>query len=208
MVLNLPRELHEVLPAARKAPYAVFTLGVVITLMATGWVPNAQAALIGSLLMGLFRCIKLDQAYRPIQWKGLIMIVGMLPYAVALERTGGVDLAARGLVGGAGPSAVLTLLFMVIVVLGPFIVNTASAVLLIPIALAVAEELQASPYPFAMIVALGASSAFMTPISPINTLVMTAENYGLGDFIRVGLPLTLVVMVMSVLLVPWLLPLH
>ena len=82
VVLNLPREFDEVLPAARKAPYAVFTLAVVVTLMATGWVPNVQAALIGCLLMGLFRCINLDQAYRSIQWKGLIMIVGMLPFAL------------------------------------------------------------------------------------------------------------------------------
>jgi di/tricarboxylate transporter len=211
VVLNLPREYDEVLPAARKAPYAVFTLGVVVTLMATGWVPNVQAALIGCLLMGLFGCINLEQAYRSIQWKGLIMIVGMLPFALALDRTGGVDLAANAvvaLVGEAGPYAILALLYLVTVVLGLFIVNTANAVLLIPIALAVAEELQASPYPFAMIVALGASSAFMTPISPINTLVTTAGNYGFADFIRVGLPLTLIVMVVSVLLVPWLLPLH
>jgi di/tricarboxylate transporter len=211
VVLNLPREYDELLPAARKAPYAVFTLAVVVTLMATGWVPNVQAALIGCLLMGLFRCINLDQAYRSIQWKGLIMIVGMLPFALALDRTGGVDLAANAvvaLVGEAGPYAILALLYLVTVVLGLFIVNTANAVLLIPIALAVAEELQASPYPFAMIIALGASSAFMTPISPINTLVTTAGNYGFADFMRVGLPLTLIVMVVSVLLVPWLLPLY
>ena len=99
VVLNLPKEYDEVLPAARKAPYAVFTLGVVIVLMATGLVPNVQAALIGCLLMGLFRCISLEQAYRSIQWKGLIMIVGMLPFALALDRTGGVDLAAQALVG-------------------------------------------------------------------------------------------------------------
>jgi di/tricarboxylate transporter len=211
VVLNLPREYDEVLPAARRAPYAVLTLGVVITLMATGLVPNVQAALIGCLLMGLFRCINLDQAYRAIQWKSLIMIVGMLPFALALDRTGGVDLAARALVallGEAGPYAILALLYMVTVVLGLFIVNTANAVLLIPVALAVAEELQASPYPFAMIIALAASSAFMTPISPINTLVTTAGNYGFADFIRVGLPLTLIVLVVSVLLVPWLLPLY
>jgi di/tricarboxylate transporter len=89
-----------------------------------------------------------------------------------------------------------------------FIVNTANAVLLIPLALAIAEELQASPYPFAMIVALGASAAFMTPVSPVNTLVTTAGNYRLADFIRVGLPLTLIVGAISVAMVPWLLPLY
>ncbi len=211
VVLNLPREFDEFLPAAKKAPYAVFTLGVVVTLMATGVVPNVQAALIGCLLMGLFRCIDLDKAYRSIQWKGLIMIVGMMPFALALDRTGGVDLAADGLVrlvGGAGPYAVMALLFAITVLLGLFIVNTANAVLMIPVALAVAEALEASPYPFAMIIALAASSAFMTPISPVNTLVTTPGGYGFADFIRIGLPLTLMVMAVSVLLVPWLLPLY
>lgn len=125
----------ELLPAARKAPYAVFTLGVVVTLMATGVVPNVQAALIGCLLMGLVRCINPEQAYRSIQWMGLIMIVGMLPFALALDRTGGVDLAAHAVVttvGGAGSYAILALLYLVTVVLGLFIVNTANAVLLVP----------------------------------------------------------------------------
>ncbi len=211
VVLNLPREFDEYLPAARKAPYALFTLGLVIFLMATGIVPNVQAALIGCLLMGLFRCIDLDKAYRSIQWKSLIMIVGMMPLALALERTGGVELAANGLVrvvGNAGPYAILALLFAITVILGLFIVNTANAVLMIPVALAVASALKASPYPFAMIIALASSSAFMTPISPINTLVATAGNYRFIDFIRVGFPFTVIVGVASVLLVPWLLPLY
>jgi di/tricarboxylate transporter len=211
VVLNLPKEYDEYLPAAKRAPYAVFTLIVVITLMATEVIPNVQAALIGCLLMGLFRCIDLDGAYRAIQMKSLIMIVGMMPFALALDRTGGVDMAADALVaavGGAGPYTILAVLFAITVLLGLFIVNTANAVLLIPLALAVAEELQASPYPFAMIVALGASSAFMTPISPVNTLVTTAGNYRLMDFVRMGLPLTLLVMIVGVLLVPWLLPLY
>lgn len=211
IVLNLPKEFDEFLPAAKRAPYAVFTLVVVVALMATGIIPNVQAALIGCLMMGLFKCIDLDKAYRAIQWKGLIMIVGMMPFALALDRTGGVDMAAAalvGLVGEAGPHAVMALLFAVTVVLGLFIVNTANAILMIPIALAIAEALGASPYPFAMIIALAASSAFMTPISPINTLVTTAGNYSFADFIRIGLPLTLLVMIVSVLLVPWLLPLY
>jgi di/tricarboxylate transporter len=211
IVLNLPKEFDEYLPAAKRAPYAILTLVIVVTLMATGLVPNVQAALIGCLLMGLFRCIDLDKAYRAIQLRSLVMIVGMMPFALALDRTGGVDMAANALVGwigGAGPYVVLGVLFAITVLLGLFIVNTANAVLMIPVALAVAEALGASPYPFAMIIALAASSAFMTPISPINTLVATAGNYTFADFIRIGLPLTLLVMIMSVLLVPWLLPLY
>src|SRR5262249_11235319 len=91
---------------------------------------------------------------------------------------------------------------------GLFISNTATAVLMAPVALAVAKDLHASPFPFAMIVALAASTAFMTPVSsPVNTLVVTPGNYTFGDFVRVGTPFSLVVMLVCVLMVPWLLPL-
>jgi di/tricarboxylate transporter len=136
----------------------------------------------------------------------------MLPFSIALRHTGGVDLAADGLlglVGEASPRLVLATLFIVVALLGLFISNTATAVLMAPVALAVAAELGASPYPFAMIVALAASTAFMTPVSsPVNTLVVVPGNYVFGDFMRVGLPFSLVVLVVSVLLVPLLLPLN
>ena len=134
----------------------------------------------------------------------------MLPFALALDRAGGVDIAAALLVqavGDAGPYAILGLLFAITTLLGLFVGNTATAVLVIPIALEVAQDLQASPFPFAMIVALAASTAFMSPISPINTMVATAGNYSFGDFVRVGLPLTLIVLVLSVVLVPLVFPL-
>jgi di/tricarboxylate transporter len=210
VVLSMPNELDEALPAASKAPHALATLALVVGLMVSGLVPNVQAALLGCLLMGLFGCVDLNSAYRSISWKSLILIVGMMPFSVALQRTGGVDLAADGmvaLVGGAGPRLVLAMLFVITALLGLFISNTATAVLMAPVALAIAGDLQASPYPFAMIVALAASTAFMTPISsPVNTLVVGPGNYAFGDFVRVGAPFALVVLIVSVLLVPWLLP--
>ncbi len=211
IVLNLPKEFDEVLPRAHKAPQALLILILTVTLMATGLLPNVHAALLGAFLMGAFGCIKIDQAYRAIQWRSLIMIVGMMPFALALERTGGVDLAAEGLVqllGAADPRIILAALFTLTVISSLFIVNTANAVLLIPIALAVAKHLGASPYPFAMIVALGASITFMTPISPINIMVQNKGNYSFADFIRLGFPLTLIVGTLSVFLVTWLLPLY
>ncbi len=210
VVLNLPREFDEIMPAGSKAPFAIFTLVAVVVMMATGIVPNVHAALIGCLMMGLFKCINLEQAYRSIQMKSLIMIVGMLPFAIALERTGGVDLAAQALIGltaNTGIYSMLALLFFITVLLGIFVSGTANAVLMIPVALAVAGELQASPYPFAMIVALACSSSFMTPIAPVNSLVATAGNYSFADFLRIGLPLTLIVMIISILMVPWVFPL-
>jgi len=89
-----------------------------------------------------------------------------------------------------------------------FISNTATAVLMAPVALTVADELSASPYPFAMIVALAASTAFMTPVSsPVNTLVVTPGNYTFGDFVRIGVPFSIIVLIVSVTLVPIILPL-
>ena len=211
VVFNLPVELEEVLPVAGKAPQAVFCLLLAVGLMISGVVPNVQAALIGCLLMGALGCINLNSAYRSIDWKTLVLIVGMLPFSIALERTGGVELAVDGLmalVGGAGSYAVLATLFAITAILGMFISNTATAVLMAPVAISIAEELHVSPYPFAMIVALAASTAFMTPVSsPVNTLVVTPGNYTFGDFVRVGVPFSLIVLVVSVILVPWLLPL-
>lgn len=211
LVLSLPAEVDEVAPTARKAPYALLSLGVMIALMVSGLVPNVLAALIGCLLMGAFRCIDLDSAYRAIHWPTLVLIVGMLPFATALQRTGGIDLAVQGLVallGNAGPYAMLASLFAVTALIGLFISNTATAVLMGPVAIATAQQLGASPLPFALIVALAASAAFMTPISsPVNTLVVGPGHYRFGDFVKIGVPFTLLVMLVSVLLVPWLFPL-
>jgi di/tricarboxylate transporter len=209
--LSLPAEHDDVLPVAGKALQAVSCLGLVVALMITGLLPNVQAALIGCLLMGALGVVNLESAYRSIDWKTIVLIVGMLPFSTALQRTGGVELASDALMalaGGLGPQAILATLFVLTALLGMFISNTATAVLMAPIALAVADELQASPYPFAMIVALAASTAFMTPVSsPVNTLVVTPGGYRFGDFVRIGVPFSLIVLVVSVFMVPWLLPL-
>jgi di/tricarboxylate transporter len=212
LVLRLPAEVEKVAPTWRQAPYALFCLLVVIVLMITGIVPNVVAALVGCLLMGLFRCIDLESAYKAIHWPILILIVGMMPFALALQKTGGIDLAVEGLLrifGEREPVLLLAVLFGLTAMIGLFISNTATAVLMIPIALSVAHHLHASPYPFAMIVALSASAAFMTPISsPVNMLVVVPGQYRFSDFVKVGVPFTLLVMLISVFLVPWLLPLH
>jgi len=185
-------------------------LGLVVVLMATGIVPNVQAALIGCLLMGLFACVDFNSAYGSISWKTIVLIVGMLPFSLALQRTGGVDLAADAvvhLVGEASPRIVLATLFVITAMLGLFISNTATAVLMAPVALAIAKDLGMSPYPFAMIIALAASTAFMTPISsPVNTLVVGPGQYSFGDFVKVGVPFSIVVAIVCVFMVPILLP--
>jgi di/tricarboxylate transporter len=210
VLLNLPAEFDEILPAPGRAPQAVLALAITVGMMVSGILPNVQAALIGCLLMGLFRCVDTSSAFRAISWKTLVLIVGMLPFSIALQRTGGVEMAAYGLLSVAGdfsPRLLLAILFAVTALLGLFISNTATAVLMAPVALAVAADLGLSPYPFAMTVVMAASAAFMTPVSsPVNTLVVAPGNYSFGDFMKVGIPLTILAMLVTVLLVPWLLP--
>ena len=212
LILNLPVERAQVLPVSGKMIPALLCVVLMVGLMVSGIVPNVLAALISCLLMGVFGCIDMDSAYRSIHLKSLILIVGMLPFSIALQKTGGVDLAADGLMAltsGGSARVMLGCLFAITSILGLFISNTATAVLMAPVAIAIGKDLHASPYPFAMTVALAASTAFMTPISsPVNTLVVGPGNYTFGDFVRVGVPFSVVVMIVSVLLVPWLLPLH
>jgi len=209
-IINLPAEIDERLPAPGRALQALICLAIVVVLMVGGIVPNVQAALIGCLLMGLLGCVDFASAYRSVDWKTIVLIVGMLPFSIALERTGGVDLAADGLkylTEGADIRFVLATLFVITALLGMFISNTATAILMAPVALAVAHDLNVSPYPFAMIVALAASTAFMTPVSsPVNTLVVAPGRYTFGDFVRIGVPFSIVVLIVCVILVPWLLP--
>jgi di/tricarboxylate transporter len=208
IVLNLPAEVDEVAPAITQAPHALFCLALMVAMMLTDEIPNPIAALIACLLMGKFRCIDMESAYKSIHWPSIILIVGMMPFAQALQKTGGVDLIVRGLMdvaGDAGPRVMLVCLFALCATIGLFISNTATAVLMAPIAIAAAREMGVSPYPFAMIIAIAASAAFMTPVSsPVNTLVLGPGNYKFGDFVRIGVPFTLLVMLVSVIIVPWL----
>jgi di/tricarboxylate transporter len=212
LVLTLPAEIDEAAPAARQAPFALLSLGITVGLMIGGIVPNVVAALIGCLLMGAFRCIDMDSAYRAIHWQSLILIVGMLPFALALQKTGGIDLivaALLDLTGQGSPRLVLAALFVLTAVVGLFISNTATAVLMAPIGIGLAHQLGVSPYPFAMTVALASSAAFMTPVSsPVNTLVMGPGNYRFMDFVRIGVPFTVLVLIVSVGLLPFLFPFH
>jgi len=211
LLLSVPSEIDEMAPAARKAPYALGILAFMVMLMVTNAVPHVLAAFISCLLMGAFGCITLNSAYRAIHWPTLLLIVGMLPFALALQQTGGIELAAHALLdtfGEANPRVLLATLFLLTAITGLFISNTATAILMAPVAIATALALEVSPYPFAMIVALAASSAFMTPVSsPVNTLVMEPGRYRFTDFLRVGVPFTLLVMLVSVVLVPLLFPL-
>ncbi|WP_333494423.1 SLC13 family permease [Kluyvera sp. CHPC 1.251] len=210
VVLNLPVEVSDASPAHSQAPHAIFCLVLMVALMLTDEIPNPIAAIIACLLMGKFRCIDAQSAYKSIHWPSIILIVGMMPFALALQKTGGVDLVVKGLMdigGGQGPYLMLGCLFVMCAAIGLFISNTATAVLMAPIALATAKSMGVSPYPFAMIVAMAASAAFMTPVSsPVNTLVLGPGKYSFSDFVKIGVPFTVLVMIVCVALVPILFP--
>ncbi len=210
VVLNMPVEVDDASPAHSQAPHAIFCLVLMVALMLTDEIPNPIAAIIACLLMGKFRCINAESAYKAIHWPSIILIVGMIPFALALQKTGGVDLVVKGLMdvaGGEGPYLMLGCLFVMCAAIGLFISNTATAVLMAPIALAAAKSMGVSPYPFAMVVAMAASAAFMTPVSsPVNTLVLGPGKYSFSDFVKIGVPFTILVMVVCVLLIPVLFP--
>ncbi|HBS7340275.1 TPA: SLC13 family permease [Klebsiella pneumoniae] len=210
VVLNMPVEVDDASPAHSQAPHAIFCLVLMVALMLTDEIPNPIAAIIACLLMGKFRCINAESAYKAIHWPSIILIVGMMPFALALQKTGGVDLVVKGLMdvaGGEGPYLILGCLFVMCAAIGLFISNTATAVLMAPIALAAAKSMGVSPYPFAMVVSMAASAAFMTPVSsPVNTLVLGPGKYSFSDFVKIGVPFTILVMVVCVLLIPVLFP--
>jgi len=210
VVLADPGALEAEAPRAERAPVALAIMIAMLVVMTFAWVPNVVAVGVAAVLMVLTGCLTMDDAYRGINWEAVVLIAAILPMATALEITGGLQLAVDGLVAGLGPLgplAMLVGLFVLTSVASQVISNTATAVLLAPIAFQAALLLDVSPYPLLMTVALAASTAFATPVaSPVNTLVLGPGQYRFGDFLRVGVVLQLLVLAATVLLVPILLP--
>ena len=195
VVLTLPAEYQERLPARQRAPLAIGILIVMVAVMAFGLIPNSAAALIAALAMIAGGCVRLDAIYRIISWKTVVLIAGMLPLATALTKTGASDLMAKELVatlGSLGPIAMLAMVFLVTALVGLFVSNSATAVLISPIAIDAAQTLHVSPYAFAMTVSIACCTAYVTPVSsPVNMLVMEPGGYAFGDYVKVGAPLLL-----------------
>ena len=208
--VTLPAEMDEVAPARQRAPVAILIVLAMLTVMTFGVLANVATVLLAALAMVLTRCVSMKQAYAAINWESVVLIAGMLPMATALDRTGAIDLIVTGLVdslGAAGPLAMAVGLFLLTSILSQFISNTATTVLMAPIAIGAAAQLAVSPYPLLMTVALAASTAFSTPVaSPVNTLVLGPGGYRFNDFVRAGVPLQLLAMAVTLVLVPVLFP--
>jgi di/tricarboxylate transporter len=195
--------------AAKRAPLAMAIMLGMLLLMTLEIVPIVIATLLAAVAMVLTRCLSMEDAYRGINWESIVLIAGILPMATALDKTGGMQLIISNLGGLAeyGPLVMLGALFLITSAFSQVISNTATTVLVAPIALQLALALGVSPYPFLMAVAIAASTAFTTPIaSPVNTLVLGPGRYRFGDFFKVGISLQLLLLIAALLLIPLFFP--
>ncbi|MGV8964961.1 MAG: SLC13 family permease [Cellulomonas sp.] len=212
LVVNSPDLVRrQTVPLGAKAGTAIAILAVMIVLLAADVVPAAVAGLGAATAMVLFRVISAGQAYRAVSWQTVVLIGGLIPLSTAIETTGSADLIAERLitlVGSGHPLLVLVALFILTAGLGQFISNTATVLIVIPIALAAAHESAVSPLPILMAVAVAGAASFLTPVAtPANMMVFSPGGYRFGDYWRLGLPLLLTWLVLAVLIIPRVWPL-
>jgi len=190
-----------------KAPLAAVIMISMVALMAFNIVPAVAAVLmaaVGMILTGCFR--NAEEAYKTINWESIVLIGAMLPMSLAIEKTGASDIISKGLVeglGSFGPMALMAGIYFATSLLTLFISNTATAVLFAPIALQSAIEIGVSPYPFLFAVTVAASMSFASPFAtPPNALVMSAGRYTFMDYVKVGLPLQILIGIVMLLALP------
>ena len=189
---------------------ALSIMGAMLALMTLQLLPTVTAVLLAATAMVLLRCLDMEQAYRSINWESIVLIASMLPMATALSKTGGITVVVDGLitaVGRFGPLPLLAGVFVLTALFSQFISNTATTVLVAPIAFEAASRLGISARPLLMSVAIAASTSFATPVaSPVNTLILTPGGYRFADYFKVGLLLQALLFAASMALVPLLFP--
>ncbi len=197
-------------PSLEKAHMAGAIMLAVLASAILGLVPIAIAALTGAALMVLTRCLSMEEAYRAIEWKVVFLIAGMLPLGAAIQNTGTAQMGAEALVaavGSWGPRWVVAALFLVTVLSTQVVPTAALVVLMAPVALNTAHILHISPHLLMMTVAIAASASFASPLShPANLLVMGPGGYRFTDYLKVGVPLTIIALLVAVGLLPILFP--
>jgi di/tricarboxylate transporter len=198
-------------PHFGKAKVSILIMLAVLLPVITGLVPIFISAVIGAAFMVLFGCLTMEEAYRDIEWKAVFLIAGMLPLGNALDQTGAAKFLAEGVVsmiGPFGPKAVLCGLIVLTFIATCFIPTAALVVIMAPIAISTSVNMGMSQYALMMAVAMAASASFMTPIShPANILVMGPGGYRFIDYLKIGLPLSLVVLLVLIFVLPYFWPL-
>ncbi|MGE7944937.1 SLC13 family permease [Lysinibacillus xylanilyticus] len=211
VVVGQPKEHASVAAATGKAGIAGAIMLLMIVLMAFEIFPAVISVMIGAVLMILTGCLRnMEDAYSNMNFESIVLVAAMLPMATALEKTGGMAILSDGIInalGDYGPYGVLIGVYILTVIFGQFISNTATAVLFAPIAMNAAIAMEVSPTTFMIAVAVAASMAFVTPIaSPTNALVMTAGGYKFMDFVKIGIPLQIVMFIVMMLAIPFFFP--
>ncbi len=193
-------------PRRSRVLLAAGILAAVVMAAALELLPIASAALAGAVLAILTRCLDLREAYRSIEWNILFLIYGMLAIGRAVETTGGAELMADAVVASMaalGPIAILAAIYLLASLLTELITNNAVAILLTPVVISIAASLNVDARPFIVAIMFGASASFLTPIGyQTNTYVYGAGGYKFGDFVKVGLPLNLLLWGAATLLIP------
>lgn len=198
-------------PNRQRAPLAIGIFAVALLLAAANVISLPVAVILGALGVFVTRCITPDEAYRAVSWKAIIVIGCMLALGRAMEYTGAATFLADQIVTGIGhltqPVWLLTAFFALTMLLTQPMSNQAAAVLVLPIAIQTALQLDLNPRTFAVMIAVGASCSFITPLEPACLMVYSPGRYKFTDFIRVGAPLTVLVYLIAIALVPRLWPL-
>lgn len=195
-----------------RAPAALAIMAAVVLSVVAGLLPIYIAAVAGAVAMVLTGCLTMDDAYRAIEWKAVFLIAGMLPLGIALQQSGGARFVTENviaLIGGGSPLALAAGIYVVTAIGAQIMPTSAVAILMAPIALNTAADLELSPFALLMTVALGASASFMSPVAhPANVLVMGPGGYKFRDYTRVGLPMTLICLVIVLVVLPLVWPLR
>jgi di/tricarboxylate transporter len=170
-----------------------------------------ETLMAGAVAMAVLGVISMDQAYQAIDWRSVFLVAGMLPMGVAMAKTGAAALLANslfGLVAASGGMWLVGGFLLLATLLSQVMAGVATGAVLVPIAIQAAQHAGIDPRSLTMAVALGTSMAFLTPLGhPVNILVMTPGGYRFGDFLKVGLPLTLLLFVIVLILLPIIWPL-
>lgn len=211
VVVGQPLEHAGVVAATGKAPIAGMIMLLMVGLMVFEVFDAVISVLIGAVLMIITGCLRnMDDAYSKMNFESIVLVAAMLPMATALQKTGGMVILSDGIInvlGDFGPYGVLMGVYLLTVIFGQFVSNTATAVLFAPIAMTSALTMEANPYTFMIAVAAAAGMAFATPISsPTNSLVLTAGGYKFMDFVKVGVPLQIIMFIVMMVVVPLLFP--
>lgn len=211
VVVGQPIEESSKVTMDQKAPIAAGVMLLMVLLLVTEIVPAVVAVMTAAVLMVVLGCVRnMEEAYKTVNWESIVLIGGMIPVSIAVEKTGAAGLLSDGLVsalGSYGPLVMLIGVYLTTSIMTMFISNTASTVLLAPIALSAAIQLDANPFPFLFAVAVGASMCFASPFStPPNALVMSAGRYRFSHYLKVGLPLQMIIGVVMIAVLPLLFP--